>query len=51
MLHCVCSHQCILYLRRTKTMTADIDDIIHPSSYLVVSVFRAVRSITSEIIT
>lgn len=51
MLHSGCAHQCILYLCRTKTMTADIDDVIHSPSYLVVSIFRAECSITSEIIT
>lgn len=48
-LHCGCSHQCVLYLGRTETMAADIDDVIHSPSYLVVSIFRAERSITSEI--
>lgn len=51
MLHCGCSHQCVLYLCRTKTMTADIDDVIHSPSYLVVSLVRAECSITSEITT
>lgn len=46
-----CSHQRVLYLCCTKTMTADVDDVIHPPSYLVVSIFRAECSITSEIIT
>lgn len=45
------SHQSVLDLRRTQTMTADVDDIIHPAGYLVVTVLWPVRTVTSEVTT
>lgn len=45
------SHQSVLDLRRTQTMTADVDDIIHPAGYLVVTVLWPVCTVTSEVTT
>lgn len=47
----VASHQSVLDLRRAETMTADVDDIIHASGYLVVTVLWAVRPVAGEITT